>query len=189
MEGPSKITFTSALPKRASFGLSGAELGRDHLGMSHCFQIRALPNEPFERFYNMSSGELVQSGVVVYDVDSVPGYPCRVSLQDAPHGAEVLLVNYEHQPAETPFQSKGPIFVRRHAIQAQLVPNEVPEMLLTRPLSVRGYDKTGMMVGAEVIEGQALEEAIDLLFYNPDVEYLHVHFARRGCFACKVERT
>ena len=44
------------------------------------------------------------------------------------------------------------------------------------------------MVDAEVGEGTGLEALIEQLFARPDVAYLHLHHARRGCFACRVDR-
>jgi hypothetical protein len=44
------------------------------------------------------------------------------------------------------------------------------------------------MAGADVVDGQGLETAIERFFSGPGVAYLHVHFARPGCFACRVNR-
>jgi hypothetical protein len=44
------------------------------------------------------------------------------------------------------------------------------------------------MVDADVVDGHLLDTAIERLFNEPRVEYLHVHFARPGCFACRVNR-
>jgi hypothetical protein len=64
----------------------------------------------------------------------------------------------------------------------------VPPVLRTRLLSVRGYDAAGLMEDADVIPGEALPERIETLFANERIDYLHVHFARRGCYACRIER-
>jgi hypothetical protein len=44
------------------------------------------------------------------------------------------------------------------------------------------------MVEADVTEGSRVEGLIETLFGHESVAYLHVHFARRGCYACRVER-
>ncbi|MDQ3229924.1 MAG: DUF1203 domain-containing protein [Pseudomonadota bacterium] len=41
---------------------------------------------------------------------------------------------------------------------------------------------------AEVVEGIGLEALIVRFFGDSRVAYLHVHNARRGCYACRVER-
>jgi hypothetical protein len=65
--------------------------------------------------------------------------------------------------------------------------DQVPEQLRTRTLAVRAFDKQGMMIGRELVDGRELESAIDKLL-TPDPEYLHVHFAAPGCYAAKVVR-
>jgi hypothetical protein len=45
-----------------------------------------------------------------------------------------------------------------------------------------------MMIDAEVVEGEQAETLIEKLLTNPRADYLHVHFARRGCYAARVER-
>ena len=44
------------------------------------------------------------------------------------------------------------------------------------------------MVDAEVVEGTQLEPLIERLFGDQRVSFLHVHNARRGCYACRVDR-
>ena len=55
-------------------------------------------------------------------------------------------------------------------------------------LSVRAYDAVGLMVGAEICEGSRLEAQVERFFARGEVAYLHLHNARPGCFACRVER-
>jgi hypothetical protein len=44
------------------------------------------------------------------------------------------------------------------------------------------------MRDAEVVEGAGLESMLGRFFDDPDVGYLHVHNARRGCYACRIHR-
>jgi hypothetical protein len=50
---------------------------------------------------------------------------------------------------------------------------------------VRAYDEDHMLVDADVIEGASLDEAAQRLLR--DASYLHVHNARPGCFAARIE--
>jgi hypothetical protein len=45
-----------------------------------------------------------------------------------------------------------------------------------------------MMTDADVIEGDDLAAVIIRFFGDATVAYLHVHNARRGCFAARVDR-
>jgi hypothetical protein len=45
-----------------------------------------------------------------------------------------------------------------------------------------------MMVAAEVATGAELEPVLHRMLAQGSVAYLHVHNAKPGCFACRVER-
>ena len=75
------------------------------------FQVSALPANRFSHLYGLGDDELNDIGVVVMTADSKPGFPCRVSLTDAEPGTRMLLLNYEHQDAATPYRSRHAIFV------------------------------------------------------------------------------
>ena len=44
------------------------------------------------------------------------------------------------------------------------------------------------MTSADVVEGSELEAGIGKLFSDERASYLHVHFARPGCYAARVDR-
>lgn len=152
------------------------------------FQISALDADQFSHMFGKDREALAKQGVQRVVVDSKPGYPCRVSLRDAEVGEEVLLMNYEHQPARTPFRSSHAIFIREWASQARSDKNEVPRMFRHRLLSVRAFDASGMMIDADVIDGEHLETVIERLLANDSVDNLHVHNAKLGCYAARVDR-
>ena len=71
---------------------------------------------------------------------------------------------------------------------ARLEVNEVPAIIRSRLLSLRGYDSTGMMLMSDVVEDRDLEEHLERFFADPLVEYIHIHNARPGCYNCRVDR-
>ncbi len=152
------------------------------------FQIRSLPLAPFASFFALDDEQLKARGAKRYVADRQPGFPCRVSLVDAAPGERVVLVPFVHQNADSPYRASGPIFVRENAQETHVGRDEVPALLRSRTLSVRAYDADGLMVGADVVDGQALETATERFFSSARVDYLHIHFARPGCFACRVDR-
>lgn len=151
------------------------------------FRFKGLHSGQFSNLMALSDAELEARGFRRMIADSKPGFPCRVSLEDADPGERLLLVNYEHQPAHSPYQAKGPIFVREKATAAYDA-KEVPAVLRTRVLSLRAYDADGMIVEADVVHGSELETPLARLFARPDTAYVHIHYAARGCFAALVER-
>ena len=152
------------------------------------FQVSALPRDEFESLFALDEAQLRARGAKRYLADRSPGFPCRVSLEDAAPGESLVLVPFVHQPADSPYRASGPIFVRETARQASLDVNEVPEQLRLRLLSVRAYDDDALIVDADVVDGRELESVVDRLFVDPRVAYLHVHFARPGCYACRIDR-
>jgi hypothetical protein len=152
------------------------------------YRIRGIDPVPFQHYFVMSDAELNELGASRTIADESPGYPCRVSLTEAPAGEELILVSYEHQTANSPYRAAGPIYVRRNATETAVLTNEIPRPFQTRLLSVRAYDAADFIVDAEVEEGTRLPQLIERFFADPQVAYLHVHYARRGCFAGRVDR-
>jgi Protein of unknown function (DUF1203) len=152
------------------------------------FQISGLPLASFAPLFAMSDAELAEQGVVRRTADSKPGFPCRVSLQDAEPGETLLLINYEHLAVASPYRSRHAIFVRENAVEARPPVNEIPQVLKTRLLSLRAYDAKGMMQSADVVQGRETRAVIETMFADRNVEYIHVHNAKPGCFAARVDR-
>lgn len=152
------------------------------------FQITALQDKEFSNLFKLDNWELEKRGAIKMTVDKKPGFPCRVSLKDAEIGEEVILLSYQHHQTNSPYQATGPIFISKDAITSSLDINEIPAMLNHRLLSVRAYDKNGMMRDAIVTEGQNLKTVLIATFSNPEINYIHIHNAKAGCYNCKVER-
>ncbi|HSX55064.1 MAG TPA: DUF1203 domain-containing protein [Sphingomonas sp.] len=152
------------------------------------YVITGLEPAPFRHLFGLSDAELSIAGAVRMIADARPGYPCRVTLEDAEPGTAVLLVNHEHLPVENPYRSRHAIFVAEGAEQPARFDAAIPEQLRLRLLSVRAFDADDMMIDAEVLDGTGLEAEIERMFADPRAAYLHVHNARRGCFAARVDR-
>jgi hypothetical protein len=120
--------------------------------------------------------------------DASPGYPCRVSLQDAAIGETVYAFSHTHHDVSSPYRASGPVFVREGAQPADLAAGEIPLMLDRRRLSLRAYDEAAMMIDAEVIEPGGLRDALEARFTRTEVAYVHLHNAGPGCFNCAVVR-
>lgn len=152
------------------------------------FQIQPLPADAFTELSALSEEELTRRLVQRRVADSSPGYPCRVSLEDARSGETVFLLNHTHHAAATPFRASHAIYVREGVRSAVLPQGEVPDMIRQRIISLRAFDRDGMLVNAEVMDGIDVAAGIETLFGHPCTEYIHLHFAKQGCFAARVER-
>ena len=152
------------------------------------FRITGLPAEDFAPLFDLSDAELAARGAVRRIAEQrTPGTPCRISLTDAQPGAELLLVNYEHHPVNSPYRMRFAIYVRRGERTYDAI-DRVPEQLRIRKLAVRSFDNDAMMLDWEIVNGSELDSAIERLFANSKAAYLHIHFAAPGCYAARVER-
>ena len=152
------------------------------------FRITGLDPALFRSLYGLSEHDLRRRGVVRTVVDAAPGYPDRIALRDAALGETVLLVNFTHQPADTPYRASHAIFVREGAEVAYDGIDTIPEALRIRLISLRAFDADHMLVDADVVEGRWLETLIGRFFDDRRVAYCHAHHAKQGCYAARVER-
>ncbi|HEY1132694.1 MAG TPA: DUF1203 domain-containing protein [Roseateles sp.] len=149
------------------------------------FRITGLPAQPFAHLFGLNDDDLARHGAQRFLGE---GLPDRVELRDTTVDETVLLVNYEHQPADTPYRSRHAIFVREHAGATFDATDTVPAALRSRLLSLRAFDAQHLMVDADVVEGVEVEDLIERLLARSGVAYVHAHFARRGCYAALIRR-
>jgi Protein of unknown function (DUF1203) len=156
--------------------------------MTPSFQLIGIDHQRFEPLFALTTPQLDELGAQRVFADESPGYPCRISLEDAAVGDELLLLPYQHQPAASPYRASGPIFVKRGAKRRRLPVGEVSPYITRRLISVRAYDAAHCIVAAGVCEGAVVEAELRRHLDDPQVAYLHLHNAMRGCFACQVVR-
>src|SRR5688572_29564585 len=116
------------------------------------FRLVGLDPTPFQPLFRLPDEELAWRGIRRVVADAGSTLPCRVSLEDAPAGDELLLLPFEHQPACSPYRASGPIFVRRGQPRRELPPDTVTSYVTTRLMSVRAYDAADLIVDAAVCE-------------------------------------
>ncbi len=152
------------------------------------FRVLGLDPGQFSHLYGISDAALAAAGAKRYVVDAKPGFPDRVEVRDLEIGERVILLNYEHQPADTPYRSRHAIFVREGADHALDVTDTIPEVIRIRPISLRAFTKDGEMLDADLVDGEALVPLIERFFPDPAVTYLQAHYAKRGCYAARIVR-
>ena len=140
--------------------------------MRNNFQIIALQEKEFNNLFLMDEEELKILGQSKW-LQIRSRISCRVSLKDAEIGEEVILLNYQYHFVNSPYKANGPIFIRKGATTAMLDVNEIPDTILHRYLSVRGYNIDSMLVDARVTEGVNLREMIDDVLIIKSSIYSH----------------
>ena len=152
------------------------------------YRIQGLDPELFNLFRHRSDEQLAAMSAERVIADEDFGYPCRATLEDVRVGESLILLNFEHQPAASPYRSRHAIFISESADKAAVIDNTLPLPLRRRLLSVRAFDANGKMLDADVVNGVEAEPLIDRMLVEPKTDYLHIHFAKRGCFAARVDR-
>jgi len=152
------------------------------------FRIHGLPAAPFRHLFGLPDEALRARGAERVIADATPGFPDRIEMRDALPGERLLLLNYTHQPADTPYRASHAIFIREGATDTYDRTCEVPDVLRLRMISLRAFDRSHRMVEADLVPGGELESLIARLFANPETAYLHAHYARRGCYAGRIDR-
>jgi len=153
------------------------------------YVVSGLPLEPFSPLFGLSDAELVAHGALRVIAADDGNYPCRVTLEDAGPGETLLLLNYEHQSAPTPYGSRHAIFVGEAARETGRWTDRMPDILATRRLiALRAFDAAGMMIDADIVAGAEVEATALRMLEDGEVAYIHAHNPARGCYAARIDR-
>ena len=152
------------------------------------YRITGIDPAPYRHFYGLSDEPLASQGAVRMTVTEKPSFPCRVSLTDRDIGETMLLVNHVSHDVANPYRASHAIFVTETDQGPAEYVDEVPPVFQPRVMSLRGFDKEGMMAEAILTQPGEADAGIRKLFDNPEIETIHAHNATRGCFAAKITR-
>ena len=152
------------------------------------YRISGLPMAAFAPLFSLSDEALAARNAVRVRASSSRGYPCRVSLVDADEGDELILLNHVTHDVATPYRTAYAIYVRADASEPEAFIDETPPVFASRPLSLRGFDASGMLRDAKLAAPDEADSAIRALFERDDIAYIHAHNAAHGCFAARIDR-
>ncbi len=134
------------------------------------------------------SDVLIAAGAIRMTVDQPNAFPCRVSLDDAEPGTEVLLLNFVSADVQTPFRASHAIFISEGAVAAPLYQDETPPFLARRTTSLRGFDGAGMISAAKLAQPGDADAGLRDLFEDEEIVHVDIHAAAWGCFLARAER-
>jgi hypothetical protein len=151
------------------------------------YRIEGLAPEAFESLFGMMDGELAARGAMRIVADA-PGYPCRVSLEEAAAGEELMLLNHVSHDVAGPFRTTYAIYVRREAQAAPCFIDEAPPLLDSRTLGLRGFGADGLLKSASLAMPGEADARIRELLEDHRIDTIHAHNAAYGCFLARIER-
>ena len=152
------------------------------------YVICGLEPQQFAPLFELSDAELARRGAMRVTASASRGFPCRVSLEDAREGDELMLLNHTSHDVPTPYRSNYAIYVRAGAAQAGPLIDQTPPVFEGRPLGLRGFGTDGLLKDAKLALPDQADPAIRDLFDNPEIAYIDAHNAAHGCFAARIER-
>jgi hypothetical protein len=152
------------------------------------YRIQGLDPAAFAHLVGLPDAELTRHNVIRMTVDATPGFPCRVTLKDAEPGETMLLVNHVSHDIDNPYRASHAIFVGETARRAAVFHDETPPVFDRRILSLRAFDREGMMRDAALAQPGEADAVIRRLLEDGEVDHIDAHNAARGCFAARIER-
>lgn len=152
------------------------------------YRIRGLDPAQFADRFAMEPGALPASLSQRLTAGPDGRYPCRVSLEDAAPGEEILVTNFTNHAVDTPYRSTFAIYVRRDADRPAEFVDDLPPVLCARPIALRGYTAAGLLHRASLALEGDVDPAIRDLLKGEDIAYIDAHNAKHGCFAARIER-
>ena len=151
------------------------------------YSIRGLSPDRFAPLFAMDDAELAEHNARRVTATADRGFPCRISLEDARMGEELILLHHTSHDVDTPYHSAYAIYVRP-GVAAATYRDALPPVFEGRPLALRAFDEHGMLQTARLAGPGEADGAIRDLFADATISYIDAHNAAHGCFAARVER-
>lgn len=152
------------------------------------YRIEGLRRDAYAGLLGLPGDELSRRNARRVIAGAKPGFPCRVTLEDAEPGESLILFHHVSHDVPTPFRSAYAIYVRETATEPACYVDEPPPVFAGRTLGFRGFDSQGMLRGALLAPPGEADSKIRELFERPEIEAIHAHNAAAGCFAAKIVR-
>jgi hypothetical protein len=151
------------------------------------YQIRGLNPDHFAPLFALDDAALAAINARRITATADMGFPCRISLQDARAGEELILLHHISHDVATPYRSAYAIYVRS-GVDAASYRDELPPVFAGRPIALRAFDADGMLQTARLAGPGEADGAIRELFADAGIAYIDAHNAAHGCFAARIER-
>ncbi|WP_309603299.1 DUF1203 domain-containing protein [Sphingomonas sp.] len=152
------------------------------------YSIKGLDPAAFTFLVGADEELLASHNAVRVTATAKPGYPCRISLEDAEPGETLILLNHVSHDVASPYRSSYAIYVREAADAAASHVDSIPPVFEGRPLGLRGFDSDGMLRKAMLALPGTADSTIREMLVAPEIAYIDAHNAAHGCFAARIER-
>jgi hypothetical protein len=115
--------------------------------------------------------------------------PCRLCLRTFEVGKdERILFTLDPFYGLEDLPLPGPVYIHAHACNRYDESAGFPDQLRAHPLTLNGYARGRRILAQEYVTDGKIEAALERIFDNRDVAYVHVRDTRAGCYDLRVER-
>lgn len=150
--------------------------------------VSGLDGAAFSGMFALNDDQLAAINARRVTATAKPGFPCRITLEDAEVGEQLILLNHVSHDVATPYRSAYAIYVRHSDAAAARYVDELPPVFIGRPIALRGFDATGMLRRAALAQQGEADHAITTLLADDEIAYIHAHNAAHGCYAARIDR-
>ena len=151
------------------------------------FRVKAIATEIAEEV--RSTLKAPRYGFPAHTELSSDEAPCRHCLRlTTPGEDERILFTYDCFDGVEPLPLPGPVYIHARGCERYDEDGGYPQELRNRKITFNAYGEGRRLLGQRYVEDGNVEGAIDELFANGEVRYLHVRSTPAGCYTFRIER-
>jgi hypothetical protein len=115
--------------------------------------------------------------------------PCRHCLQlIRPNDEELILFTYDAFHGQGVPPSPGPVYIHAETCIRFDGNGQIPPQYVGQPLTLEAFREKRERLGERLLQETDGDAALQEIFGNADVKYVHVRSTTAGCYLFRVER-
>ena len=115
--------------------------------------------------------------------------PCRHCLKlIRPQEEELILFTYDAFHEQGVWPSPGPVYIHRETCASFAGNGQIPQEYRGQPLTLEAFGENRERLGEKLVKETDGDQALQEIFANAEVQYVHVRSTTAGCYLFRVER-
>ena len=152
------------------------------------FRVMAIPTEVADEVRDTMKAP--RYGFPAHTELSSDQAPCRHCLRlTTPDVDRRILFTYDCFDGVETLPLPGPVYIHADDCERYNESAGFPEQIRTREITFNAYGEGRRMLGQRYVDDGNVNEAIEEMFANAEVRYLHVRSTPAGCYTFRIERS
>jgi hypothetical protein len=115
--------------------------------------------------------------------------PCRHCLKlIRPNHEELILFTYDAFHGQGVSPSPGPVYIHAESCASFNSNGQIPAEYCSQPLTLEAFGEYRERLGERLLKDNDGDAALQEIFENAEVQYVHVRSTTAGCYLFRVER-